>query len=171
MEEPSSSAPPGPPARQPSSSMLSIYLQRTASGQLTSQPSTTAEPQPRQEPPAQPSLAAPVQGGFSGGDPSPRQLQLQAPLQQGGTLSSPFYAHQPQGFLLSSSSIPISQRSSSQPVLSQSSTDPLPSSQPSRQATPFCSDFVCKLSFLQMHSLHWCFLTLGWPCCSFHSCT
>ncbi|KAK9909600.1 hypothetical protein WJX75_004777 [Coccomyxa subellipsoidea] len=34
------------------------------------------------------------------------------------------------------SSIPISQRSSSQPVLSQSSTDPLPSSQPSRQPPP-----------------------------------
>ncbi|BDA42057.1 probable transcription factor VIP1 at N-terminal half [Coccomyxa sp. Obi] len=116
MGEPSSGT---SPARQPSPSMLSIYLQRASSGQLT-----TGAPQPRQlEAAGHLSLSAPQP------DPSPRQLLPPQPSLPGASLlSSPFYAHlrdSPQDlFPFGATSIPVAERPPSLAAPSHSSNDP-----------------------------------------------
>lgn len=138
MGEPSSSA---PPAIQPSPSMLSIYLQRTTSGQLT-----TGTSQPRQQEAAgHPSLPG------TSPDPSPRQLlPPQPPLPGGSLLSSPFYAHlrdSPQDlFPFGATSIPVAERPPSLTPPSQSSNDPPLGSAPTRcVASPPTGSCPCSL--------------------------
>lgn len=114
--------------------MLSIYLQRTSSGQLAAQPRLEASASLGQ------SSASTGPPGPSA-EPSPRLLGAQSQRQE--TAPSPFNVpFQREGastggtpsFFPSTSSIPISQRSSSQQALSQSSTDLPPGGQASRYA-------------------------------------
>ncbi len=140
MGEPSSSA---PPARQSPPSMLSIYLQRASSGQLT-----TAASQPRQQEAAA-HLSLP---GLSP-EPSPRQLLGPQPLLPGASLlSSPFYAHlrdSPQDlFPFGATSIPVGEGPSSLTAPSQSSNDPPLGSAPTR-----CVAWIFPMKFAHMQAL------------------
>lgn len=147
MGEPSSSA---PPARQPSPSMLSIYLQRTSSGQLSTGTSLLRQ----QEAAGHLSLPVPSPA------PSPRQLLApQPPLPGGSLLSSPFYAHlrdSPQDlFPFGATSIPVPERPPSLTPPSQSSNDPPLGGAPTRCAASPHWIFpieLARMAYLCKHS-------------------